>query len=111
MIPGGLFNPDALRRDDSALTFARAILDAGKPVAAICHGPWVLINAERVDGRTLTSVGSIRKDLENAGAHWVDKEVQIDGNLITSRTPADLDAFSKALIDKLSDKAEQRSAA
>lgn len=111
VIPGGLFNPDAMRQQDKALNLVRAVIDAGKPVAAICHGPWVLVNAERVKGRTLTSVASIRKDLENAGATWVDEQVHVDRNLISSRTPKDLDAFCKALIDMLASEQAQRSAA
>src|SRR5690606_33269820 len=81
-VPGGLFNPDALRVEQPALAFTRAFFDAGKPVAAICHGPWVLANAGVLEGRTLTSVPNIRKDLENAGARWVDDEVVVDNGLV-----------------------------
>lgn len=101
VIPGGLFNPDRLRTHAGVLAFTAAFFDADKPVAAICHGPWVLINAGIVKGRHMTSVPSIRKDLENAGANWNDEEVIVDGNLITSRTPDDLDAFCDALIKAL----------
>lgn len=101
VIPGGLFNPDALRVDDQALAFTREFFKAGKPVAAICHGPWVLANAEVLKGRTVTSVPNIRKDLENAGAKWVDEEVVVDQGLITSRTPDDLPAFCAKLVEEI----------
>ena len=101
VIPGGLFNPDALRVDDQALAFTREFFKAGKPVAAICHGPWVLANAEVLKGRTVTSVPNIRKDLENAGAKWVDDEVVVDQGLITSRTPDDLPAFCAKLVEEI----------
>ena len=93
VIPGGLFNPDALRVDDQALAFTRGFFEAGKPVGAICHGPWVLANADVLRGRTVTSVPNIRKDLENAGANWKDDEVIVDKGLVTSRTRKDLPAF------------------
>jgi len=101
VIPGGLFNPDALRVDDQALAFTRAFFKAGKPVAAICHGPWVLANADVLKGRTVTSVPNIRVDLENAGAKWVDEEVVVDQGLITSRTPDDLPAFCAKLVEEI----------
>lgn len=101
VIPGGLFNPDALRVDESALAFTRAFFEAGKPVAAICHGPWVLANADVLEGRTVTSVPNIRRDLENAGAKWVDEEVVVDEGLITSRTPDDLKAFCAKLVEEV----------
>lgn len=101
VIPGGLFNPDALRTDEAALDFVRGFFQTGKVVGAICHGPWVLINAGVVKGRQVTSVSSIRKDLENAGAHWSDIEVMVDMELVTSRTPDDLEAFSSMLIEKI----------
>lgn len=101
VIPGGLFNPDQLRTDEDMLEFVRAFFEADKPVAAICHGPWVLINAGVVEGYHMTSVPSIRRDLENAGARWDDAEVIVDGGLITSRTPDDLDAFCAAIIEAL----------
>ncbi len=101
VIPGGLFNPDALRVDEQALAFTREFFKAGKPVAAICHGPWVLANAEVLEGRTLTSVPNIRRDLENAGAKWVDEEVVVDEGLITSRTPDDLPAFCAKLVEEI----------
>ena len=103
VLPGGLFNPDKLRMDEHALKFASAIAKAGKPLAAICHGPWILINAGLAKGRKLTSVASIRKDLENAGARWVDEEVIVDNGLVTSRTPKDLPAFNAKLIEEIAE--------
>jgi protease I len=99
LLPGGVFNPDQLRLLPSAINFIRQIFTAGKPVAAICHGPWTLINAEVVKGKTLTSWPSIKIDLINAGANWVDKEVVRDGNLVTSRKPDDIPAFNQAIIE------------
>jgi protease I len=98
VIPGGVFNPDQLRTDDDATHFARAFIEADKPVAAICHAPWVLIDAEVVAGRVMTAVKSVRTDLANAGANVVDEEVVVDGHLITSRGPDDLPAFCDRLI-------------
>ena len=98
VLPGGVANPDALRTDAAAVDFLMAMFEAGKPVAAICHGPWTLIEADAVRGRTLTSWPSLRTDLANAGAEWVDEEVHVDGNLITSRRPDDLPAFCRALV-------------
>ncbi len=100
VIPGG-YSPDHLREDQGVVDFARRFCRTGKLVAAICHGPQLLIEADCVRGRTLTSWPSVRTDLENAGAHWVDREVVIDGNLITSRKPDDLDAFCRALLAHL----------
>ena|SRR6185437_8491809 len=101
VLPGGTVNPDKLRLDNCAVSFVRDFVDSGKPVAAICHGPWTLVEAGITPGRTLTSYTSIRTDLRNAGAHVVDEEVVVDGNLITSRSPSDLPAFCSALIDEL----------
>ena len=101
VIPGGLFNPDALRVDEQALAFTREFFRAGKPVAAICHGPWVLANADVLRDRTVTSVPNIRRDLENAGAKWVDEDVVVDQGLITSRTPDDLPAFCARLVEEI----------
>lgn len=98
VLPGGVANPDALRVDPRVVSFVRNFFAAGKPVAAICHGPWTLIEAEAVRGRTLTSWPSLRTDLTNAGAHWVDREVVTDGRLVTSRKPDDLPAFCREMI-------------
>jgi len=98
VLPGGVANPDQLRTDGPAVGFVRDFMTTGKPVAAICHGPWTLIEADAVRGRTLTSWPSLRTDLANAGAEWVDEEVHVDGNLITSRRPDDLPAFCRALV-------------
>jgi len=102
LLPGGVMNPDRLRKNPEAVRFVRAFFDAGKPVAAICHGPWTLIEADVVRGRTMTSYESIRTDLKNAGAHWVDQEVVVDGTLITSRKPDDIPAFNRAMIEEFS---------
>jgi protease I len=101
VLPGGTVNPDKLRVDTSAVGFVRDFVNSGKPVAAICHGPWTLVEAGVVAGRTLTSYPSIRTDLRNAGANVVDEEVVVDGNVITSRSPDDLSAFCAALIHQL----------
>ncbi|GAB6899668.1 type 1 glutamine amidotransferase domain-containing protein [Kineosporia succinea] len=101
VLPGGVANPDALRTNREAVAFVKSFVDAGKPVAAICHAPWTLVEADAVRGRTVTSWPSLQTDLRNAGAEWVDQEVVVDlkgpGPLITSRNPDDLPAFSKAL--------------
>ncbi len=99
LLPGGVISPDALRLEDDAIRFIRAFTDAGKPVAAICHGPWTLINAEAVRGRRMTSWPSLRTDLKNAGAEWVDEEVVVDDGLVTSRKPDDLPAFCTKMIE------------
>lgn len=99
VLPGGVANPDRLRTEEAALKFVRAFFDAGKPVAAICHAPWILIEAGVAEGRTLTAYKSIRTDLRNAGAEVVDKEVVVDDGLITSRCPDDLPAFNAAMIE------------
>jgi protease I len=96
VVPGG-YSPDRLRTDESVVAFVRGVADAGKPVAAVCHGPSLLIDADLVRGKKLTSWPSIRTDLRNAGAEWVDREVVQDGLLITSRNPSDLEAFSRAI--------------
>lgn len=103
VLPGGVMNPDKLRRDERVRAFVRAFFKAHKPVAAICHGPWTLIDAGVAGGRRLTSYPSIRRDLENAGARWVDEEVVEDSGLITSRTPDDLKAFNAKLIEKVAE--------
>jgi protease I len=99
VLPGGQMNPDVLRTKPEAVQLVRDFLDAGKPVAAICHGPWLLVEADVVRGRTVTSWPSIRTDLRNAGAEVVDQEVAVDGLLITSRKPDDIPAFSRAVIE------------
>ncbi len=101
IIPGGVINPDAMRRDERAVGLVRQFHAAGKPVAAICHGPWMLVEADIVRGKTVTSWPSIRTDLRNAGAKVIDQEVVTDGNLITSRQPEDVEAFTDALVKML----------
>lgn len=101
VLPGGVINPDKLRINDKAVKFIDQFFKQDKPVAAICHGPWSLINAGAVKGKKMTSYKSISQDLKNAGANWVDEEVVKDGNLITSRNPNDLPAFNKKLIEVL----------
>lgn len=99
MLPGGVMNPDYLRRSEEALEFVREFFKQGKPVAAICHAPWVLISAGEVKGRKMTSFPSLKIDLENAGAQWVDQEVVVDQGLVTSRSPDDLEAFNAKIIE------------
>ena len=98
LLPGGVRNPDALRGNKAAVALIKAFADAGKPVAAICHGPWLLVEADVVRGKRVTSWPSIRTDLRNAGAEVVDEAAVTDGNIITSRKPADVEAFTEALI-------------
>ena len=98
VLPGGVINGDFVRADADAVVFVKAFFDAGKPVAAICHAPWVLAEADVVRGRRMTSWPSLQTDLRNAGATWVDEEVVVDGNLTTSRNPDDLPAFGKAML-------------
>jgi protease I len=100
VIPGGTVNADKLRLDRSAVAFVHDFVESGKPVGVICHGPWTLIEAGVVEGRTLTSYPSLRTDLRNAGAHPVDEEVVVDGNLISSRSPDDLPAFCRAIVGR-----------
>ena len=99
VLPGGTTNPDKLRLDDQAVAFVKGFIDADKPIAAICHGPWMLINAGGVSGRKLTSWPSLQTDLRNAGATWVDETVVVDGKLVTSRKPDDLPAFCSAIVE------------
>lgn len=99
LLPGGVLNPDKLRMDERAVRFIRQFVESGKPVAAICHGPQLLIEAAVVRGRRLTSYPAIKTDLQNGGADWVDEEVCIDGNLITSRKPDDIPAFNRAIVE------------
>lgn len=103
VLPGGVLNPDKLRQNMDAVAFASAFLDEGKPLAAICHGPQLLIETGMIKGRRLTSYPSLQTDLKNAGADWVDEEVVVDNGLITSRTPADLEAFNRKTIEEISE--------
>jgi len=100
LIPGGLINPDTLRTNKRALAFVRGFFEAGKPVAAICHAPWVLIDADLVRGRILTSWPAIKTDVQNAGGNWVDREVVVDNGLVTSRKPDDIPAFNAKMIEE-----------
>jgi protease I len=103
VLPGGVANPDALRMDASAVRFIRAFFDADKPVAAICHAPWTLVEADVVRGRTMTSWPSLQTDLRNAGATWVDEEVVVDNGLVTSRNPDDLKAFCAKMVEEIAE--------
>jgi deglycase len=103
VLPGGVANPDALRMEESAVSFVRSFFEAGKPVAAICHAPWTLVEAEVVEGRTLTSWPSLRTDIENAGGNWVDEEVHVDSGLVTSRKPDDLEAFCAKAVEEIAE--------
>jgi protease I len=100
LIPGGLMNPDSLRSSEEALEFVRHFFREGKPVAAICHAPWVLIDAGVIRGRTVTSWPAIKTDVRNAGANWVDQEVVVDNGLVTSRKPDDIPAFNKKMVEE-----------
>src|SRR5450755_4231677 len=103
MIPGGVINPDEMRRHTNYIRFAEEFLESGKPVAAICHGPQLLIETGMISGREMTSFPSIKTDITNAGAHWQDKEVVADNGLITSRSPKDLEAFNKKMIEEIAE--------
>jgi protease I len=103
LLPGGVMNPDHLRIIPEAVSFVKDFVEAKKPIAVICHGPWTLINAQGVKGRTITSWPSLEVDLKNAGAHWVDKEVVRDSNLVSSRKPEDIPAFNKEMIKLFSE--------
>ncbi len=103
VIPGGQINPDKLRADKQAMSLVRDFVDSGKPVAAICHGPWLLVEADALKGRDATSYHSIRRDVENAGAKWIDREVVVDNGIITSRSPDDLDAFVGKIIEEVAE--------
>src|SRR5579872_237475 len=108
LLPGGVMNPDHLRMDPAAVAFVKHFVDAGKPIAAICHGPWTLIEAGAVRGKTVTSWPSLKTDLSNAGANWVDKEVVSDGELVTSRKPDDIPAFNREMIRLFGEKSRQQ---
>jgi len=103
MLPGGVANPDNLRSHEEAVAFVQGFVNAGKPIAAICHGPWTLVEADAVKGRTLTSFPSIKTDIENAGGTWVDEEVHVDEGLVTSRKPDDLPAFNAKMIEEFAE--------
>ena len=107
LLPGGVMNPDHLRMNPQAVNFVKSFTDSGKPVAAICHGPWTLIEAGAVQGHTMTSWPSLKTDLKNAGANWVDKEVVRDGKLVTSRKPDDIPAFNREMIQLFAETSAQ----
>ena len=109
MLPGGVKNPDTMRQDDRGVAFVRAFNDAGKPIAAICHAPWLLVEADVVRGRRLTSYGSLKTDIRNAGGEWVDEEVVVDAGLVTSRTPKDIPAFNAKMIEEFAEGTHDRS--
>lgn len=108
VLPGGVANPDKLRTNKDAVNFVREFMEADKPVAAICHGPWLLVEADAVRGRTITSWPSLETDIRNAGGAWVDKQVQLDQKLLTSRKPDDLPAFCAQLVDLLANAIDER---
>lgn len=103
LLPGGVKNPDTMRQDERAVRFVRAFHDAGKPIAAICHAPWMLVEADVVRGRRLTSYPSLKTDIRNAGGEWVDEEVVVDQGIVTSRTPKDIPAFNAKMLEEFAD--------
>ena len=104
LLPGGVMNPDHLRKEGTAVNFTRAFFDEGKPVAAICHAPWLLVEADVVRGRRMTSYPSLRTDLVNAGAQWVNEEVVVDDGLVTSRGPDDIPAFNRTMVGEIAER-------
>jgi protease I len=108
LLPGGVMNPDKLRTSKQAVQFVRSFFDQGKPVAAICHGPWILVEADVVNGPKVTSYTSIQTDLKNAGANWVDQEVVVDQGLVTSRKPDDLPAFNRKMVEEIAEGQHER---
>ena len=111
VLPGGVGNPDTLRTNERAVQFVRDFFTAGKPIGVICHGPWTLVEADVVRGRTMTSWPSLRTDIENAGGSWVDQEVVVDSGLVTSRRPDDIPAFNKKLIEEFAEGRHEAQAA
>jgi protease I len=103
VLPGGVANPDRLRTDDEAVAFARSFFEQGKPVGVICHGPWTLVEADVLRGRTITSWPSVRTDIRNAGGTWVDEEVHVDAGLVSSRKPDDLPAFCSKIVEEFAE--------
>jgi protease I len=110
LLPGGLMNPDTLRQNTQAIDFVRSFVDSGKPIASICHGPWMLIEANAVRGRTMTSFPSIKTDMKNAGANWVDQVVCSDNGIVTSRKPDDIPAFNQKMIEEFREGTHRRGA-
>ena len=108
LLPGGVMNPDHLRRNEKAVAFVRAFYDQGKPIAAICHAPWMLVEADVVRGRRVTSYPSLKTDLRNAGAEWVDEEVVTDEGIVTSRGPKDIPAFNRKIIEEIGEGRHER---
>jgi protease I len=110
LLPGGVMSPDKLRMDEKAVAFTQGFIDAGKPVASICHGPWTLIETGKIRGRRMTSWPSLRTDLKNAGAEWVNQEAVVNGNMVTSRMPEDIPAFNREMIHLLGQARAHRAA-
>ena len=108
VLPGGVINPDLLRIDRGAVAFVRSFVADGRTIGAICHGPWTLVDAEGVRGKTMTSYPSIRQDLVNAGANWIDEEVVVDAGLVTSRKPSDIPAFNRRLVEEIAKGVRER---
>ncbi len=111
LLPGGVKNPDTMRQDQRGVAFVRHFADSGKPIAAICHAPWMLVEADVVRGRRVTSYPSLKTDLRNAGAEWVDAEVVVDSGIVTSRTPKDLPAFNAKMLEEFGEGIHERSTA